>query len=109
MTVDNVELACSPRDLLKKRCLCHDRIRQRTAAAARTSQRLNDVEVDVSVRFDSFQMSSSAIGSLAVGDVISLNHRTTMPLAITSAATTFALAVPGVSGKQLAALIVPSS
>jgi flagellar motor switch protein FliM len=86
-----------------------EKIRQRTAAAARTSQRLNDVEVDVSVRFDPLMMSSSAIGSLAVGDVISLSHRTTKPLAITSAATTFALAVPGVSGRQLAALIVPTS
>jgi flagellar motor switch protein FliM len=82
------------------------KLRLRSAAAAQTTQRLNDVEVDVSVRFDAFSLPSSQIGRLAVGDVISLGHRTSMPLAITSAATTFALAMPGTSGKQLAALIV---
>jgi len=78
----------------------------RTAAAAKTTQRLNDVEVDVSIRFDPMQMSSSQIGRLAVGDVLSLGHRTTKPLEVTSAASTFGYAIPGASGKQLAALIV---
>ena len=48
------------------------------------------------------------IGGLAVGDVVPLQHRTTAPLAVTSAATTFAHAVPGTSGRALAVLIVPS-
>ena len=78
----------------------------RSAAVAMTTQRLNDVEVDVSVRFDSLRLSSSQIGRLAVGDVISLGHRTSKPLEITSAASTFAHAIPGASGTQLAALIV---
>lgn len=81
-------------------------LQQRTAAAAATSRRLNDVEVDVSVRFDSFRLRSSEIGRLDVGDVLTLQHRTTQPLSVTSASTTFAMAVPGASGKQLAALIV---
>jgi flagellar motor switch protein FliM len=83
-----------------------EKIRQRSVAAARTTQRLNDVEVDVSVRFDPLQLPSSQIGRLSVGDVLNLNHRTSKPLSITSAAATFAIAVPGASGRQLAALIV---
>ena len=83
-------------------------LQQRTAAAAQTSRRLNDVEVDVSVRFDGFRLRSSEIGRLDVGDVLNLQHRTTQPLSVTSAAATFALAVPGASGKQLAAPIVAS-
>jgi flagellar motor switch protein FliM len=79
---------------------------QRSAAAAATSRRLNDVEVDVSVRFDALRLPSSHIGRLNVGDVLNLAHRTTTPLSVTSASTVFALAVPGASGKQLAALIV---
>jgi flagellar motor switch protein FliM len=86
-----------------------EKIRQRAAAAAQTSRRLNDVEVDVAVRFDALQLSSSQIGQLAVGAVLNLSHRTSKPLSITSATTTFALAVPGTSGKQLAALIVTGS
>ena len=83
-----------------------EKLRQRSAAAARTTQRLNDVEVDVSIRFDPIQLPSSQIGQLAVGDVLDLGHRTSKPLSITSATSTFAIAVPGASGKQLAALIV---
>ena len=83
-----------------------EKIRQRSVAAALTTQRLNDVEVDVAIRFDPIQLPSSQIGLLTVGDVLNLGHRTSKPLSITSAATTFAIAVPGASGKQLAALIV---
>jgi flagellar motor switch protein FliM len=89
--------------------------RPRTAASvpgpARTrrahERRLSDVEVDVSVRFDPTRMASSTIGRLSVGDVVSLGHRTTSPLSVTSASTTFARAVPGSSGRKLAVLIVP--
>jgi len=41
-----------------------------------------------------------------VGDVVSLGHRTSRPLSVTSASTTFARAIPGASGRTLAALIV---
>src|SRR3712207_472262 len=67
----------------------------RRQAAELTQQRLSDVEVDVSVRFRPLRLPSSRIASLAVGDVVPLGHRTTTPLAVTSAATTFASAVPG--------------
>ena len=80
----------------------------RRQAAALTQQRLADVEVDVAVRFRPLRLPSSRLGDLAVGDVVPLGHRTTTPLAVTSAATTFASAVPGTSGAKLAVLIVPS-
>jgi flagellar motor switch protein FliM len=80
--------------------------RLRKIAAERTQRRLVDVEVSVAVRFDPVQLASSQIGRLAVGDVVSLNHRTTKPLSVTSASTTFAHAIPGTSGKTLAVLIV---
>jgi flagellar motor switch protein FliM len=80
--------------------------RARKAAAERTQQRLADVEVPFAVRFDPIRMPSSLIGRLEVGDVVTLNHRTARPLSVTSASTTFARAVPGASGKQLAVLIV---
>jgi flagellar motor switch protein FliM len=80
--------------------------RLRAEAEQRTQQRLSDVEVDVSVRFDPLRMRSRAIAALKVGDLILLEHRTTAPLSVTSAASTFARAVPGSSGRQLAVLIV---
>jgi flagellar motor switch protein FliM len=85
-----------------------ERARARVDAAQRTQARLSDVEVDVAVRFDPMRMASATIGRLTVGDVITLGHRTTSPLSVTSASTTFARAVPGSSGRKLAVLIVPT-
>jgi len=83
-----------------------EKARARMAAAQRTQRRLVDVEVPVAVRFDPVRMPSSLIGRLEVGDVVQLNHRTSRPLSVTSASTTFAKAVPGASGRTLAVLIV---
>ncbi len=80
----------------------------RQQAADRTQQRLTDVEVEVSVRFEPLRMRSAAVGRLSVGDVVRFEHRTTAPLAVTSAATTFAHGIPGTSGRKLAVLIVPT-
>jgi flagellar motor switch protein FliM len=80
--------------------------RARMAAAERTQRRLVDVEVPVAVRFDPVRMPSSMIGQLEIGDVVQLNHRTSKPLSVTSASTTFARAIPGASGRTLAVLIV---
>jgi flagellar motor switch protein FliM len=84
------------------------RMLARRKAAARTQQRLTDVEVEVAVRFHPSRLPSGTISRLAVGDVVRLDHRTTAPLAVTAAATTFAHAVPGTSGRKLAVLIVPN-
>jgi flagellar motor switch protein FliM len=83
-----------------------DQARVRTTAAAQTQRRLTEVDVDVSVRFEPLRMSSQTIGRLGVGDVITFPHRTTAPLAITSASTVFAHAIPGAAGRTLAVLIV---
>lgn len=82
-----------------------DKARIRLDAAQRTQSRLTDVEVDVRVRFEPVRMPSEQIGRLVVGDVIPLNHPATRPLAVTSASTVFAQAVPGSSGRKLAVLI----
>jgi flagellar motor switch protein FliM len=84
-----------------------EKARLRTEAARRTQQRLSDVLVDVAVRFDPLRLPSRTIAELKVGDVLTLGHRTTTPLSVTSAATTFARAVPGSAGRRLAVLIVP--
>ncbi len=86
-----------------------DRVRARAAASKLTGRRLEDVEVEVGVRFDAFTMASGALADLVVGDVISLQHRTTAPLSITSAASTFAHGIPGSAGAKLAVLVVPPS
>jgi len=79
--------------------------RLRLEAARRTQQRLADVAVDVRVRFEPVRLPSEQVGRLTVGDVISLHHPATRPLAVTSASTVFARAVPGASGRKLAVLI----
>jgi flagellar motor switch protein FliM len=86
-----------------------ERATLRRQAAALTTQRLGDVDVEVAVRFDSLRLPSAQIGRLTVGDVLTLGHKTSRPLSVTSANTTFALAVPGSSGKRLAALIVAAN
>lgn len=83
-----------------------EKARARQIASQRMSRRLADVEVPVAVRFDPIHMASSIIGRLEVGDVVTLSHRTSKPLSVTSASTTFAQAIPGASGKTLAVLIV---
>jgi flagellar motor switch protein FliM len=80
--------------------------RARATAAEQTQRRLTEVDVDVSVRFAPVRMASSAIGRLEVGDVVTFPHRTTTPLVVTSAATVFAHAIPGASGRRLAVQIV---
>lgn len=45
-------------------------------------------------------MSSSQIGRLAVGDVVSLGHRTSKPLEVTSASSTFGYAIPGAAASS---------
>jgi len=86
-----------------------DQARMRNTAATQTQRRLTEVGVDVRVRLEPVRMSSEAIGRLSVGDVVAFPHRTTQPVAVTSARTVFARAVPGASGRTLAVLIVSGS
>jgi flagellar motor switch protein FliM len=85
-----------------------ERASLRREATVLTTQRLGDVDIEVAVRFDSVRLPSAEIGRLKVGDVLTLGHKTSRPLTVTSANTTFGHAIPGSSGKRLAALIVAS-
>jgi flagellar motor switch protein FliM len=83
-----------------------EKARIRVEAGHRMHARISDIEVDVAVRFDPLRLASQDVAALKVGDVVVLDHRTTTPLTVTSAAATFARAVPGSSGKKLAVQIV---
>lgn len=71
----------------------------------RLSERFGDMPIDVSVEFVPTRLSTTDILSLAVDDVIPLTHRVGTPLAVRVGDVTYATAVAGRSGKQLAALI----
>jgi flagellar motor switch protein FliM len=75
-------------------------------SATQVRRALGSVPVEVSVTFDSIELTPAQIGRLEPGDVISLNHRVTSPLKIESAGTTFAHALAGRQGSRLAGLVV---
>ena len=84
-----------------------ERERQSRAQAARTvAARLQDVPVQVAVRFDATLAGPGELADLAVGDVVTLRHSTGRPLTVTAADLVFAHAVPGAAGKRLAVLVV---
>ncbi|MGE5407603.1 MAG: flagellar motor switch protein FliM [Syntrophothermus sp.] len=80
----------------------------RAAARAMLAAGLQSAPIDVSVRFQPVRMRPADLVGLRPGDVVPLAHPTSAPLAVTSAGITFAHAVPGNRGSQLACLIVPS-
>ncbi|MGC9669197.1 flagellar motor switch protein FliM [Planosporangium sp. 12N6] len=67
---------------------------------------MESVPLDVAVRFAPMRMRPEDLINLRPGDVVTLNHPTTQPLAVTTAGLTFAHAVPGSQGSRLACLIV---
>jgi flagellar motor switch protein FliM len=67
---------------------------------------LESAPLEVAVHFESVRMRPEELINLDVGDVVTLNHKLTRPLAVTSAGMTFAHAVPGSQGTRLACLIV---
>jgi flagellar motor switch protein FliM len=67
---------------------------------------LESVPLEVSVRFQQVRMRPEDLINLAPGDVVTLGHPVTRPLAVTSAGITFAQAVPGSQGSRLACLVV---
>ncbi len=82
--------------------------RIREAAAVAMNRRIEDVPIEVAVRFNATPVRPSELLALEVGDVLALTHRTTAPLSVTAAGVTFAHAVPGSQGKRLACLVVES-
>lgn len=78
----------------------------RLAAGRAVAERLEDVPVDVAVRFLPATLSPAMLVDLVVGDVLPLPHPVSAPLAVTAADVTFAHAVPGAHGRRLACLVV---
>jgi flagellar motor switch protein FliM len=79
-------------------------------AAERNGQQLRaalgGVPVDVVLAFEPIQLTPAQILRLEPGDVVSLKHRVTTPLAIESGGITFAHALAGRQGSRLAGLVV---
>jgi flagellar motor switch protein FliM len=84
--------------------------RERSTAPApvpyRVDDRLPDAPIEVAVGFAPTVFTPRTLISLAVGDVLRLDHRTSAPLVVTAADVTFAHAVPGTRGQVLACRIV---
>jgi flagellar motor switch protein FliM len=70
---------------------------------------LQNTPIDVSVRFSGRPMAPVDLIALRPGDVVRLDHPVSKPLDVMAAGITFAQAVPGNKGSQLACLIVPSA
>lgn len=75
-------------------------------STAALAERLSDVEVEVGLRFAPVCLTPREIVDLRPGDVLPLRHATSAPLRLTASETTFAYAVPGSKGKNLACLVV---
>lgn len=70
------------------------------------TERLEEVPVEVSVRFGSVTLTSGEIVSLREGDVLPLHHKVDDPLTVTAVGQPLLSATPGKRGKRLAVLIV---
>lgn len=79
---------------------------KRAKATEALIARLNQVPVDVGVRFHPLTMSSRDLASLSVGDVIELGHAKDSPLQVTTNDEIFAYAMSGNHRRRLAAQIV---
>jgi flagellar motor switch protein FliM len=78
----------------------------REAAHSNLVAGMESVPLDVAVRFQPMRMRPEDLINLRPGDVVTLNHPATQPLAVTTAGIPFAHAVPGSQGSRLACLIV---
>ena len=67
--------------------------------------RLGDLPIELAVQFPPVRLSPDRILSLAVGDVLTLDHRVGLPLAVRVGGVTFAGAIAGRAGTRLAALV----
>ena len=85
-----------------------DRVR-RQESRARLTAGLQEIPVDVSVRFRATAADPLELAGLQVGDVVRLQHPSQAPLDVTAADVVFGHATPGVQGRRLAALVVAPS
>jgi flagellar motor switch protein FliM len=79
---------------------------ERAQSSARLAAGLQEVPVDVSVRFRATGADPIELSGLQVGDVVRLRHPAAAPLDVTAADVVFAHATPGSQGQRLAALVV---
>jgi flagellar motor switch protein FliM len=79
---------------------------QRRAARTAMVDLVDDVPVDVSVRFASRSMTSDRILALRVGDVVPLQHPADRPLDVVASGVVCARGVAGTQGPRAACLIV---
>jgi flagellar motor switch protein FliM len=82
---------------------------RRQEARTRLAAGLQEIPVDVAVRFRSTDADPLELAGLRVGDVVRLQHPAQAPLDVTAADVVFAHATPGVRGRRLAALVVAPS
>lgn len=85
-----------------------DRAR-RQDARTRIAAGMQEIPVDVTVRFRATAADPLELAGLQVGDVVRLQHPAQAPLDVTAADVVFAHATPGVQGRRLAALVVAPS
>jgi len=78
----------------------------REDSSTRLAAGLQEIPVDVSVRFRTTSADPIELAGLQVGDVVRLKHPAQAPLDITAADVVFAHATPGSQGRRLAALVV---
>ena len=78
-------------------------------ASAMLTRSLDDVPVEISVRFRSLRMTPDVLGELTVGSLLTLSHPSSAPLDVTVHDQAFAQATAGTHGTRLAALVVASS
>ena len=81
----------------------------REEASQRLAAGLQDIPVEVSVRFRATSADPVELARLTVGDVVRLQHPAQAPLDVTAADVVFAHATPGSQGRRLAALVVAPS
>ena len=79
---------------------------ERAHSQALLHERMNEVPIDVSVRFRRTLADPEELADLQVGDVVRLQHPAAAPLDVTAADITFAHATAGTQGKRLACLVV---
>jgi flagellar motor switch protein FliM len=79
---------------------------RRQEASRRLAAGLQEIPVDVSVRFRSTPVDPMELVGLDVGNVVRLRHPSQAPLDVTAADVVFAHATPGSQGRRLAALVV---
>jgi flagellar motor switch protein FliM len=81
----------------------------RADASKRLAAGLQEIPVEVLVRFRTTEADPLELAGLRVGDVVRLKHPAQAPLDVTAADVVFAHATPGSQGRRLAALVVAPS